>query len=388
MNNQLLVKVCISLLMTKDGKTLLKDGIASFLEQWAGNNIVRKIVAKIILLAITPFVKVRKEDATLTAVLNDETWWKTAGDSILHAMVSNDMAVIKESAEAISKYAPSAAEMVCQTIWRYPAKVVTLLSCLPAIVNCGVRFINAALEPINQQSPDLLADVINALMRDIDTKALGCTTNQCVELLHKFDTGDELLKESSLSPFEHTVKGMVLELLNSVTLDTKQRFVTVALSLKNKIHNGLFEALNEKPEDMRMMIDFLIRKKFNDMAHARKYIQGYMAQIRVDELPVEEIAYLVNDVLKTIIMLYDADSTRFISALNRFAHLIDNEVLEDFMANAGGHCFTAFVPVLQRVFPFVLGCWTQLIDNEDEALKQARVNFARALLKDVEVGNV
>jgi len=35
----------------------------------------------------------------------------------------------------------------------------------------------------------------------------------------------------------------------------------------------------------------------------------------------------------------------------------------------------------------VLTCWTRLLQEEDEAMQEARKAFARALLKDVEVGN-
>ncbi len=388
MKNQSLSAVWMKLVTTREGKHILHQSITAFFTQWAHGSLLKRIIAKVISMCITPFVKKVSTDSTLKDILDDEHWWNELGDSVRNIIANNDMAVLKQYTEAVSIHAPKVTAKVADDIWMYPAKVLTLLACIPSVANCMIRCVNTSLQPLNNQAPDLLADVVNSLLKDIDVEALGCTANQICELLRKFDTGDELIKESASTPFEQSVKRISGAMLSGLEADTKQEVFNSLLSLKNKITGGIFESLNEDHDALNMLINFIILSKLHTIQTARKFLNNYSTHENLLDFPVEEVAHFINELLRFIVIVRSTNKPLFDSLLNRFAHALDTAAFQDFITQAGNECFTALQPVLVKVFPFVLSCWATLLQEEDETMMQARKAFARALLKDVEVDNV
>ncbi len=383
MNNQKPFSIYTQILFTREGKTILQQFVRDFFSQWAEGSILRKIAAKLILLCVAPLTKIRSTDRSLEALLNDKQWWEGVGDSILHSIVASDMAVIKKYTDVVSTHAPAALGKVANDIWMHPAKVVTLLACIPSVANCMIRCANVTLQPLNNQAPDLLADVVTSLLHDIDAQSLGCTVNNLCEFVRKFDTGDELIKESASTPFEHSVKRMVGTVLSNLEDETRQQIFNSILSLKNKITNAVFESLQEHPDALHRLINFIIVNKIHNIQTVYTLLKNYNTQDNYD-IPVEEIAHFINELLKFIIVVHAANKPLFDSILNRFAHTLDKSAFQNFINQAGNECFTALQPVLVQIFPFVLSCWTRLLQEEDESMQQARKAFARALLKGVE----
>jgi len=376
--------VLVKLVSTKEGKGLIANAMREYFAQWAGKNVFKRAIALLLLQCIKPFVKARKKDRTMHDVLHDESWWDDVSNSILEVIATHDLSIIKECSNAIAQHAPQVVDAVARDIWEYPAKVLMILGCIPSFTNCIIRSANNVLKPLNEQAPDLLADVILALIKELDAKTLGCTANQVLEIIRKFDTGDELIKESVSSPFEIAVRDIMANVFSYDGVD-KQKVYQRLLSLKNKIHNGIFEAAYNNPETLASVMHFVMLNKLQNIALARKYLQEYSSQ-RPDDLPVEEIAQLLNTVLHYLTFLHDTHPDILTSLVNRFSHSIDTAVIEEFLHTADD-CFVTLQPVLVKLFPFVLTCWTRLLQEEDEAMQEARKAFARALLKDVEVGN-
>lgn len=388
MKNRYLSSVWMKLVATREGKNFLHQSIKEFFSQWANGSVLKKVTAMVVLSCIKPFVRATPTDKTIQEILDDETWWQELADSILHTVAVNDMAVLKQYADTISTHAPTVAGKVTGEIWMYPAKVVTLLACIPSVANCTIRCANEALQPMNNQAPDLLADVVHSLIKEIDSESLGCMANQLCELIRKFDTGDELIKESASTPFEQSVKTIANAVLEKLDEKTKQQFFYSLLSLKNKITGGLVESLKEHPDILSMLINGIILRKLHTIQTARTVLNNYRIQENMTDFPVEEIAHFCNDLLRFIVSLHSSNKPLFDSIINRFAHALDTSAFQDFITQAGGDCFTALKPMLLNMFPFVLTCWTELIQEEDETMQQARKAFARALLKDVEADNV
>ncbi|MGB4268122.1 MAG: hypothetical protein WBK20_02955 [Spirochaetota bacterium] len=387
MKNLYLSSVWMKLVATREGKNFLHQSIKEYFTRLAQDSIVKRALATVVLICIKPFVKATSTDKTVKEILDDETWWQELGDSLLHTIAANDMALLKHYADAVSAHAPKVASKVAFDIWMYPAKVLTLLACIPSVANCTIRCVNETLQPMNNQAPDLLADVVNSLIKEIDSQALGCTANQVFELIRKFDVGDELLKESALTPFEQSIKTIVHTVLAELDDKSKQQIFYNLLSLKNKITGGVLEGLQEH-QVLDTLINFIILSKLHNFQTARTLLNNYRAQDNITDFPVEEFALFCNDLLRFIVSLHNTNKPLFDSIINRFAHALDTGVFQDFITQAGSECFTALKPVLMHIFPFVLRCWTELIQEEDETMQQARKAFARALLKDVEAGNV
>lgn len=388
MKNRYLSSVWMKLVATREGKNFLHQSIKEFFTQWANDSVLKKVTAMVVLFCIKPFVRATPTDKTIQEILDDETWWQELSERLLHTIAEHDMAMVKHYADAVSTHAPDVARKVAGDIWMYPAKVLTLFACIPSVANCTIRCANEALQPMNNQAPDLLADVVNSLIKEIDSESLGCMANQLCELIRKFDTGDELIKESASTPFEKSVKTIANTVLEKLDEKTKQQFFYSLLSLKNKITGGLLESLKEHPDILSILINGIILSKLHNIQTARTALSNYRIQKNMTDFPVEEIAHFCNDLLRFVVSVHSTNKPLFDSMINRFAHALDTSAFQDFITQAGGDCFTALKPVLGYVFPFVLTCWTELIQEEDETMQQARKTFARALLKDVEADNV
>jgi hypothetical protein len=388
MKNLYLSSVWMKLVTTREGKNFLHQSIKEFFTQWAKGSICKRAVAKVVLFCIKPFVRATSTDKTVKEILDDGTWWQELGDSLLHTIIVHDMAELKHYADAVSTHVPQVAGKVANDIWMYPAKILTLFACIPSVANCTIHCANEVLQPMNNQAPDLLADVVNSLINEIDSKALGCMANQLCELIRKLDVGDELLKESASTPFEQSIKSIVTAVLNELDDKTKQEIFYSLLSLKNKITSGVLESLQEKPDVLSKLINIIIMNRLHNIKTARTVLHNYRAQENVTDFPVEEIAHFCNDLLRFIVSVHSTNKPLFDSIINRFAHALDAGAFQDFFTQAGSECFAALKPVFVKIFPFVLSFWTELIQEEDETMQQARKAFARALLQGVEAGNV
>lgn len=127
-----------------------------------------------------------------------------------------DFGEIKEAVDASAESIPVLASMINEEMWQYPAKMVCLLSLLPALGNIAVRTTVETIRPINNMAPDLLADVILSLVRDIDGKSIGRLVNQVCEIVRKIHTGSALLGDRGTHAVPAAVSRLASETLAEV----------------------------------------------------------------------------------------------------------------------------------------------------------------------------
>jgi hypothetical protein len=85
--------------------------------------------------------------------------------------------------------------MINEELWRYPAKVVCILSMLPTLSNTALKGLRETAAPLNRMAPDLLADVVISLIRNVDAKEISGIVNELAELVRKIHTGSALIGE-------------------------------------------------------------------------------------------------------------------------------------------------------------------------------------------------
>ena len=107
-----------------------------------------------------------------------------------------DFGEIKETVDGSAENITALAGMINEEMWQYPAKMVCLLSLLPALGNIVSAPSVKTIGPINNLAPDLLTDVILSLVRDIDGKSIGMLVNELCELVRKIHTGSALIGDT------------------------------------------------------------------------------------------------------------------------------------------------------------------------------------------------
>ncbi|HOJ13428.1 MAG TPA: hypothetical protein PLS81_02910 [Deltaproteobacteria bacterium] len=90
-----------------------------------------------------------------------------------------------------------------EALWKYPAKVGSILGALLEIVNTAVASLSELLAPIERKvGPDLLADLVLSLLRKLDAQALSALANRTFETIRRLHTGSLLLSRSGRPLFQ------------------------------------------------------------------------------------------------------------------------------------------------------------------------------------------
>ena len=159
-----------------------------------------------------------------------------------------DFGEIKESADFHKDNITAVVKMANEEMWRYPAKVICLLSLLPAAVNMTVSATNETLKPINNLAPDLLGDVVFSLVDDIDGKNIGMLINELSELVRKIHIGSTLLGEPGKPQSANTLSRLTRETMSTVDINLLLKARTYMTEIKEIALKTFIDQLEHSPE--------------------------------------------------------------------------------------------------------------------------------------------
>ena len=159
-----------------------------------------------------------------------------------------DFGEIKEAMDCSQDDIAAVVRMANEEMWRYPAKVVCLLSLLPAAANMTVSVVKETLTPINTLAPDLLADVLLSLADDIDGKNIGMLINELGELVRKIYTGSALLGEPGKPQSANTLSRLTRETMSTIDINLLLKARTFMTEIKEISLQSFIDLLEQSPE--------------------------------------------------------------------------------------------------------------------------------------------
>lgn len=106
-----------------------------------------------------------------------------------------DFGEVKEAVDGAVPCVLAFVSMVNEVIWQYPSKVVGLLSLLPPVVKTVFGSAGISLKRLNRLPPDLMTDIVIALLGEIDSTVIGELIDETMEVGRKLHTGSALLGE-------------------------------------------------------------------------------------------------------------------------------------------------------------------------------------------------
>ncbi|HDP79892.1 MAG TPA: hypothetical protein ENN21_03510 [Spirochaetes bacterium] len=106
---------------------------------------------------------------------------------------ATDFGALRDAADTAPDTAAACARVCWEELWRYPAKVICLLSSLPVLAHASIEAALETLRPLNRLAPDLLADVVFSLLKDLDGARAARLANEFNEVMRKINTGSVLL---------------------------------------------------------------------------------------------------------------------------------------------------------------------------------------------------
>ena len=126
-----------------------------------------------------------------------------AGEKIRAFLENMDFGELMDAARAAEPRAYEAIEAFNRELWRYPAKVVSIVATLVALVNTGLGSAARLARPLTTNlGPDLTVDIFLSILRDLKAKEAGILAATLSEIVRRFQTGSLLLSRAGKPLFQ------------------------------------------------------------------------------------------------------------------------------------------------------------------------------------------
>lgn len=159
-----------------------------------------------------------------------------------------DFGELKEALDCSQDDITAVVKMVNEEMWRYPAKVVCLLSLLPTVANTTLSAVKETLTPINNLAPDLLGDVVLSLVDEIEGKKIGLLVNELCELVRKIHTGSVLLGEPGKPQSANTLSHFMSDTMSTMDINLLLKAKASLGEIKEMALQNLIDLLEQSPE--------------------------------------------------------------------------------------------------------------------------------------------
>jgi hypothetical protein len=227
-------------------RKLVTAVVREALKDWSGNSKVKARMSVTVEKMVDKFLSSEME--VQYKIAEDADYAERMRPVFRELIEHIDFGEIKESADLHRDDIASFIRMANEEMWRYPSKVICLLSLLPAAVNMTVSATKETLKPVNNLAPDLLGDVVFSLVDDIDGKNIGLLINELCELVRKIHTGSALLGEPGKPQLPNTLSRLTRETISTVDINLLLKARTLLAEIREVSLKALIDQLEQSPE--------------------------------------------------------------------------------------------------------------------------------------------
>lgn len=302
-----------------------------------------------------------------------------------------DFGELKELFEKSGRDVEELAKRLNEDLWKYPAKVICVLSILPTIINNLMSVFKETLAPANQLAPDLLSDVIFSLIKEIDGKNIAKLTNELSELVRKIHTGSALLGEPGKPQFSKVMAKLIGEVVHSLNFNSLLRALEIYREMAHMMFVECAEVLETQPEMVGRILHLQIcRKTFAIKELSRKLELLNEALINDDELEkfaesfseidLQEITTVVEQICVFINRLRTKHVTIFQNAISQLFASFDSYEVGKTIRNLTNDIVAALRPHADQIMPPLICAFAELIS---ENAGNEKINAAIEKLRNV-----
>jgi hypothetical protein len=313
----------------------------------------------------------------------------TLEPGITRWLESIDFGELKEAVDGSRPGALKLAAMINSVIWQYPSKVIGIFSLLPSIVNIAVDAAEISMKKLNAVPPDLLTDIIIALLKEIDGKAVAGVVDELTEIGRKLHTGSALLGE----PGAPQLPGALADKLNEVVSQSDATIFwkgRIALAeIKAAFDEALANAVLDNPEYARLgmtmkpeLFNIRMRTTNKKISLLESLDDDTLATImsqRLSSYDVQEMAELFNTFLQYANRLWEQKPgvcTEFVSQL---VNAVDSDELAETARRLFGSMRDDLRPVARCVVPGLVQWICDALQPEDDEYEEDAARARGAL---------
>ena len=419
-----------ALLATREARRLLNAAVSQLLKNWAGKAGWKQFVSKLAERVITsPATRPDDQDQSsdLRLLLEDEnfirnlaellssqgrgqagaflTTWariynkthnedpefliKALEPGIRPCFEAADFGELKEAADNLSTDALALVETANEALWDHPAKMILILSFLPALVNLTAKTLEISLKKLNDVPPDLLADIAISLFEEIDGPALAHTLDELAEIDRKIHTGSALLGEPGAPRLPKVLSTKIKEIVEQIDQTALWKARLSLAETRADFDQALFEALNENPD--LFALNLVKGWELKNIRHRTRNQQlSFWENLDDEELgeslsrgqaayDVQEAAEVVNNLLRILNRLGDQKPEVEADLVRGFLTALDSDEL----AEAARRIFSGpgeeVRPLARVVAPGLVELVCNALAPEDDEFEEDAARARQAL---------
>jgi hypothetical protein len=308
-----------------------------------------------------------------------------------------DFGELKATVDSMAENTAAFAGMLNEEMWQYPTKMVCLLSMLPAVVNATVQALTTSLGPMNRLAPDLVADVLLSLMRDIKAEEVGRLVNAACEVFRRVHTGSVLIGENGKPQIPADLSTLVGDALRSVDIELLLKARALLADTQESTQNALLALLEEQPALVREMVATRFRRRasgFRRLARATDVLERVLSDDDItaavtnglNEIDAQELADTLNRLLAIANRVRDASPNALRAVLAQVIGGLDEREAGETVRWVVADLVAALKPVARDVLPPVIKGLADLLASEatDDGELHTAVDALRAALSPKE----
>ncbi len=317
----------------------------------------------------------------------------------IHSWVTQtDFGALREAADNMGPEIDALAEGINDILWQYPAKLLLLLSFCPDLVNSSMDVLTRTLAKFNQAAPDLIADIVFSLIRDVNGTSLGKAFNQLSEVTRKIHTGSTLIGGPGNPQFQYEMQRKMPEIIAQIDSRTYWQ-ARIALSEKREIiTRSLLDAQTETPEFQIEGLATLDARK-NPAIRTQRHRLESLSEIPDDgistaldrglsNLDLQEVSDIVNLTCGLINRVIALRPELVRGLVDQLVGGLDMIEIETVLRRLFEESAPSLRPVLRAALPDMIDLLCQALapaDDEYEARMAKARRQMRALFTDAEV---
>ena len=278
-----------------------------------------------------------------------------------------------------------------------PAKMVCLYSCLPILMNIGTAGLSHSLTVQNTMAPEMLADILCSLIKDIKPETIALLLNESNELSRKILTGGALLSESGSSKLATVLAEKSTAVHKELDSNLKVKAGDMLAKTREQYATALVESLKHDPDQAAAYFRHLIKplvaapKAWNrnialvedlltDEQIAEEVARG------LADIDVQELADTANRILTMVNSISPHLSAKGINPIAQFAASLDVYELSETVKMLTDDTVKSLKPIANEIMPHLVRGVTELLrpesDQKNIELETALAEFRSVLFAE------
>jgi hypothetical protein len=380
-------------------RTIIRGAAPAFLHSWAGSNPFKRLVAWFVSKSIIKSFALKEKRLSPPENINEVS--NEARENFRLFIETVDFGELKEALDRSFARSGPYIQMINEELWRYPAKVVCILSMLPALSNTALRGVRETAAPLNRMAPDLLADVVISLIRDVDAKEISGIVNEIAELVRKIHTGSALIGEPGRPALPELFEKLSSEVTESIDLALFLKASLMLGEIRGQLDSAIAGAVNSNPELMKEKLGREFRKSASSATAIERILDAVERAFSDEELEAlisgglaeldfQELASTVSRFCELTNRIYEINPDLIKGLLSQFFSSLDSVEAAETVGLIAGDIAESVKPAAPVLLPPIIKAVGDIISSaraeNPEEMNEA-LDYLNRSLKAKEAGH-